>query len=125
MLILLGCFGYFGAAGDHKSFTALIPAAFGLVLGICGVIAMNPAARKHAMHIAVSVGLIGALAGFGRFFSKLSALMANDPALNTRAVYMTLAMGVICLVFMLLCINSFIQARKRQRAAVATSDTSK
>ena len=39
--------------------TALIPAAFGLALLLCGALALKESRKKHAMHAAAMVGLLG------------------------------------------------------------------
>jgi hypothetical protein len=59
VLILIGLVGYFGTG--MVSPTALIPAAFGLLLTVFGVMARDDKKRKMAMHIAVTVGLLGFL----------------------------------------------------------------
>ena len=70
LLILLGVGGYAAASagvmGAKASPTALIPAVVGILIGICGVVALRESLRKHAMHGAVLVGLLGCLAGAGR-----------------------------------------------------------
>ncbi len=63
ILVALGLFGYFGSASDSPSPTALIPAGFGAVLIVLGIVAHKPGVRKHAMHAAAAVGL--AAAGVG------------------------------------------------------------
>ena len=64
-------------------------------------------ARKHAMHAAVAVGLIGALAALGR---GVPAALAGDAA--RPAVLSQLAMGVLLLIYVALGVQSFIAARK-------------
>ena len=65
ILIVLGVASY--VLTNRTSVTALIPAFFGAVLLICAIVARaSEGARKHAMHAAVAVGLIGALAALGR-----------------------------------------------------------
>ncbi len=98
---------------EKKSFTAFIPAIFGALLCIFGLVALKPSARKHAMHGAVLVGLMGALAGGGRAGSKLSAFLSNDPSLNRRAFLFVAAMTIVCMIYVVLCIRSFVAARKR------------
>jgi hypothetical protein len=56
------------------SWTALIPAFFGLPLVILGVLALQEGWRKHAMHAAVVVGLIGFLGGA---FSLVRPLLSD------------------------------------------------
>jgi hypothetical protein len=120
LLILLGCYGYFGSTTEHPSPTALIPAGFGLLLSICGAVAaVRDSLRRHMMHISATVALLGALAGGGRGVMKIGSLFSNDPGVNTRPVYMTLTMAVLCLMYVIICVQSFIAARQRQRAEAA------
>jgi NAD/NADP transhydrogenase beta subunit len=107
LLIALGLTGFIGTGMEHK--TALIPAAFGLAILVFGMIARNPARRALAMHIAVTVGLLGFI-GSGVSFLK----GVNGPAMETRpvAVYAQGVMALITLIFVILCVRSFIQARR-------------
>ncbi len=123
VLSAIGMWGYFGAEADRQSITALIPAFFGVPLIVCGALAYNSALRKHAMHAAAAIGLLGFLAGFGRGLMKLGNAISDDPLYN-RAPRMALLMGVICLVFVATCVWSFISARRAQRAAAAAGDGS-
>src|ERR687892_2906795 len=59
ILIVLGLAGYI--LTDRVSVTALIPAFFGAVFVVLALVARNEAARKHAMHAAVALGLLGFL----------------------------------------------------------------
>ena len=111
ILIGMGLVGYFGAADDNKSVTALIPAFVGAALGLCGLVAFSAGLRKHAMHAAAMLGLLGFLAAAGRLASK------GGVDLSARGDQMLMGMAVVCLVFVGLCVNSFIQARKRRQAA--------
>src|SRR2546423_12088201 len=81
VLILLGLGGYFGT--DRVSPTALIPAAFGLLLAIFGALARDEKRRKMAMHIAVTVGLLGFLgtvSGLLQLPAVLSGGVVERPA---------------------------------------------
>jgi hypothetical protein len=110
LLIALGLIGYFapGAFGDYDkvSTTSLIPAWIGIALAACGLITMaKPGARKHAMHLAALIGVIGFAGGFmplfrsGFNFQKASAVSG-------------LLMSSLSLLFVALCVKSFIDARK-------------
>ena len=61
LLILVGIAGYaIGVVNDNASLTAMIPAAFGLLLLILGFVAKSREnLRKHLMHAAVLAGLLG------------------------------------------------------------------
>jgi len=113
LLVALGVGGYIAAVdAGQRSWTALIPAIFfGAPLILAGAIAAKEAARKHAMHAAAMVGLLGVLGGFGMSVPKL---LSGEELERPLAVYSSLTLGLICLVFIVLCINSFIQARKNK-----------
>lgn len=108
LLILLGIIGYgYGYTSGSASLTSLIPAGFGLILMVLGHIsAAKESLRKHLMHVAVLVGLLGFLIPAGRILSKIS-----DFSL-TFASMMLISMAVICLAFVVLCVKSFIDARR-------------
>jgi hypothetical protein len=110
LLILLGILGYLNGVRDgHASITALIPAFFGIVLVLLGYLAGRwdaPSRRSMFMHIAVLIGLIGFVVPAARLAGKLSELTA------TAAVISQAVMALICLVFVLLCVRSFITARR-------------
>lgn len=118
VLVALGLWGFLGAEADRQSVTALIPAFVGGALIVCGAVAYRPALRKHAMHAAATVGLLGFLAGFGRGLMKLGNAISDDPLIH-RAPRTALLMGLICLAFVAACVWSFISARRAQRAAAA------
>ena len=108
LLILIGIAGYlFSIVDGNTSLTALIPAAFGILLAVLGFAAKSKEnLRKHLMHAAVLVGLLGFIVPAARIVSKLSDFKVS------LAVLSQISMAVVCLVFVLLCIKSFIDARK-------------
>lgn len=110
LLILLGIFGYvFSLLDNHASLTALIPAAFGLLLLICGFVAKSKEnLRKHLMHAAVLVALVGFIIPAIRVLSKLGDFTVS------LAILSQLAMSLICLVFVVLSVKSFIAARREK-----------
>jgi len=110
LLLATGLAGYFGTGA--KQLTALIPAALGLILLVCGFLASNENRRMMAMHIAVMVGLIGAIGVIPTLLKK------GQPTAALTAKSVTL---VLCVVFVGLCIRSFIEARKAREATAAES----
>ncbi|QDT15652.1 hypothetical protein [Alienimonas californiensis] len=111
-LVAVAVAGYL--LSEVKSPTAFIPGGFGLVLIVCGLIARTGLkALKIAMHIAALVGLLGFLAGAGR----LGMVLAKGGG-STLGMVSLAAMAVICAVFLVLCVKSFRDARKRREAAV-------
>lgn len=112
-MVLLGIVGYIsGAMSDRASITALIPAFFGIVLAALGLAARaKENLRKHLMHAAVIVALLGFIATAGRLLSRVSELTAS-PAVISQAV-----MAAICLIFVVLAIRSFAAARRDRTGA--------
>jgi hypothetical protein len=108
LLIVIGLAGYFP---EQKSMTALIPAGFGVVLLILGSLAFQEKMRKHAMHIAVLVGLLAFLGGVVMLI--ITALKGTIE--RPLAFGMTVAMTAICGTFVALCVKSFIDARRRRQ----------
>jgi len=112
LLILLGVI-FFWITG-HTAFTALIPAWFGIALAILGMVARTEDAKMRmiVMHIAVTIGLLGFL------FPAIRALKAYlaGPILRPLAVREEVLMAVICLIYTLLCVRSFIAARRARVA---------
>jgi hypothetical protein len=111
VFIALGLIGFIGTGSVH--YTALIPAALGVLLGIFGALALSPDAgrRKLFMHINVTLGLLGFLGtivGLIQWFQMLGgAVVKNPPATESKA-----AMALLCLIYVALCVRSFIAARK-------------
>ena len=107
-LILLGIAGYvWGRLDGNASLTALIPAIFGLVIALLGAFAgSNEKLRKHLMHVAMLVGLIGFVIPAYRLLSNLGGL-SFSPGTVANAL-----MALFCLIFVVMGIQSFINARR-------------
>jgi hypothetical protein len=105
VLIVLGVGGFVATGATAK--TALIPAYFGIVLALLGLLARNPARRKLVMHLAVLVGILG-LAGSIRGPIQLISGTAVRPAAATAQTVMAALMAL----FVALCVKSFIDARR-------------
>ena len=97
------------------SLTALIPAAFGLVLIATGVIAQNDRMRMHAMHAAVVVALLGFLGSFRGLLGIGKVL--DGTAVRPAAIVAQTIMALLTLVYIVVAVRSFIQARRARRAA--------
>ncbi len=127
LLIALGVWGYWGgdwglweplgfSPPEKLSGTALIPAYVGAALVVLGLLAFKETLLKHAMHGASMVGLLGLVAALGRILMTGSIKGVGGASLLT--------MTLLCAVFVALCIYSFLQARRRRRAAsVVSSNT--
>jgi hypothetical protein len=109
LLTVLGVGFYIGALGtDKESITALIPAFFGIPLLVLGFLARQEKYLKHAMHAAAALGLIGLVAVLGRLVPGL----ISNPAQVAQFL-----MALICAVFVALCVQSFIVARRNRARA--------
>jgi len=81
VLILLGLIGYFGFG--RVSITALIPAFFGVVVLIVGLVGRKESMRKHAMHAASVLGFMGFVStagGLGGLYTLLTGGEVARPA---------------------------------------------
>lgn len=116
ILIALALVGYFGAPEEGRSPTALIPAGVGVPMLVCGALALKDRLRMHAMHVAVLLALLGALAAGGRGLMKVGTLFSDEPDANRRATSFVLLMAGICLVYVALGVRSFVAARKARQA---------
>ncbi len=116
LLILIGIGGYaYGMMNGSASLTALIPAVLGLILAALGIVAKGKEElRKHLMHGAIVVGLLGFLATVSSVL-KIPVLLAGT-AERPAAVVAQSATALVCLVFVVLCVKSFIDARRNQAA---------
>lgn len=108
LLVLVGIIGYgYGMANNNASLTALIPSVFGFVIMLLGHGGnMMENMRKHFMHVALLVALIGFLIPAWRIVASLG----GDKGF-TFTTAMLLSMALICLLFLVFGVRSFINAR--------------
>ena len=112
LLVALGLVGYIGTGSVHP--TALIPAWIGLALGIFGFLAISPneSRRKLFMHINVTIALLGFLGGLaeairGYVHAKSAGMAPDQIALASK-----LTLAGLLFIYVLLCVRSFIAARR-------------
>ena len=115
LLCVLGLAGFLFTGRIHQ--TALIPTWFGLALGFCGYLAISPdeKRRKLFMHINVTVGLlglIGAIVSALREYGHARSLGADS---DWKALSAQLAMAGLLLIYVNLCVRSFIQVRRSRQ----------
>ena len=108
LLVAVGIIGYgYGMFNGNASLTALIPAAFGIVLMLLGHVAhAKESLRKHMMHVAVLLALIGFILPTVRLISKAGEFVVSAATLSQ------IAMALLCLLFVVLSVRSFISARR-------------
>jgi hypothetical protein len=115
-LLMLGAIGFVKTGSTHL--TALIPCAFGVPLAVAGALAITTDVKKRMlwMHVAVTVGLLGFLGSFSRAVDEY--IQAHgQPLAHPVAVEYQAAMAALCLVFVVLCVRSFIAARRERKLA--------
>ncbi len=108
LLALLGLGGYL--LGSAASVTALIPAFFGLPLMVLGFLARSESMRKHAMHGAATLALVGCA---GALFSLMRT--PTGPR-SPVATFSQAAMVILTAAFVALCVRSFRAARLARAA---------
>lgn len=110
LLVLIGIIGYiYGLINGNASITALIPAFFGVVLAGLGYAARaKEDLRKHLMHAAMIVALLGFVLPVWRLISKAGEFILSAATLSQ------ILMAAICLIFLILGIRSFIEARQNR-----------
>lgn len=112
LLIVLGLVSFFGTGSQHP--TALIPTWFGLALGVFGFLAISPveARRKLFMHINVTIGLLGFLGAAWRAIQSYGHARSEGVAPDAIALGAQVTMAGLLLIYIALCVRSFIDARR-------------
>lgn len=111
VLIVLGLISYFGISSE--SVTALIPAFLGVPLLVLGWIGLSEKYRKHSMHgaaVLMLIGFAGTVSGLIKFFRMIGGeTFERSSAITVQAI-----MAVLCLIFLILAVKSFIDARRNK-----------
>ena len=111
ILIILGLISYFSISSE--STTALIPTFLGISVLILGFLALNENYLKHSMHgaaVLMLLGFGGTIGGLIKFFRMLGGEVYERPsAITVQAI-----MALICLIFLIFAIKSFIDARRKR-----------
>lgn len=112
LLALVGA-GFFFAAVPHAP-TSLIPLFFGVLFILLGALASTDDAKRRMlfMHIAVTVGLLGFLFPFIRAVSGAIRMLKGITVPHPLAIEEQMLMALLCLIFVGLCVRSFIAARR-------------
>ena len=111
ILILLGVLTYMQTGSQYP--TSLIPAGFGILLALFGALGRTADMKKRAlyMHIAVTVGLLGFL-GTAKSLVDYVHMKQGMQFKLPLAVDEKAAMATLLLVFVVLCMQNFITARR-------------
>ncbi len=109
LLIILGMGGYI--VTDMVSKTALIPAFFGIPVLILAILAHKEIARKHLMHVISVLALLGFL-GTLRAVGPAITILGGGEVERAGAVISQILMLVLSLAMFILCLKSFIDARR-------------
>ncbi|WP_411720747.1 hypothetical protein [Mycetocola sp.] len=110
ILIVLGAISYVASA--FASWTALIPSFLGVVLVICGLIALRkPMLGVHAALVVALLGLAGTLMNV----LKLGEVFAGT-AERPLAVIVSAVTFVLLLIYIVLGVRSFLAARRWKNA---------
>ena len=78
-----------------------------LIVLVIALVARSDEARKHAMHAAVALALLGVIGTAPRMIRAVTAGETTRPAVLAQ-----IAMAAILLVYVLLGVKSFIDARR-------------
>ncbi len=115
LLIVLGLVGYIGTGSAHP--TALIPTWWGLALGVGGFLAISPSEsrRKIFMHINVTIGALGCIGAFVEALRGYGAARSAGLEPDMKAFAAKLAMAILLLIYVNLCVRSFIAARRKRQ----------
>ena len=115
LLVLLGIFGFVATGSAHP--TALIPSAIGLFFVLFGVMANTDDSKKRMlwMHISVTVALLAFIGTIPADIDTIrlahGAYFAHPAAVEEKG-----ALSLLCLIYVLFCVRSFIAARRSRLA---------
>jgi hypothetical protein len=112
LLAILGVSFYVGTGSQHS--TALIPLWFGLALGLFGFLAISPNERRRKlfMHINVTIGLLGFIGAAVQAIREFGHARSAGENPDFIAISAQGAMALILLIYVLMCVRSFIEARR-------------
>ncbi len=113
VFIVLGVSLYL--ATGRESVTALIPAFLGVLFAICAAVSTTERRRMHAMHVAVLLALIGFGGSVGGLVGAVKHIGGTEPE-RVAATWGRAGMAVLCVIFVVAAVRSFIAARKARNA---------
>ena len=111
LLILLGVVGY--VASDMVSPTALIPAAFGVVILMLGAYGRAPGRRAVAMHLAMGIAIVGVIGSVAGLLAVARWMTGSYDGPLTLAPIARALMAVLLVIYLAAGIKSFVAARRK------------
>jgi hypothetical protein len=122
LIALVGLAGYFETHFWH----AFIPVVLGFLLVLLGLLANTDDRKRRmlAMHIAVTLGLLGFLGTIPGLIAMFGFLTGSHHetvdeqihvgmlSVHKLAAEVQSATSILCLIFVLLCVRSFLAARR-------------
>ncbi len=115
LLVAIGLGGYY-FADANQPMAPFGTAVLGIAMFVCGLVAAQGAMRRLAMHVAALIGMIGFVGPMVTIFNDIT---------NTANTAEVLAKGLtsaLCLMFVLMCVNSFLEARRARTAEMNTDE---
>jgi drug/metabolite transporter (DMT)-like permease len=113
LLAFVGIFFFLYTNSEHP--TALIPAGFGAVFMLLGLLAAVEHLRKHMMHAAAALAALGFIFGVVRIILALARGPEIGPAFIETAIF-----AGLCGLLLILCVKSFIDARRRRSQQISS-----
>jgi hypothetical protein len=104
-LVVLGLGGYLLTGAS--SLTALIPAGFGVLFLVVGLLACSDRLRRHAMHAAVVLavlGFLGSVRGLFRIADVFHPISTRPAAIVAQAIIALPTLG-----YLVLAVRSFVR----------------
>jgi hypothetical protein len=108
ILTVLGLVAY--VVTKAASVTALIPTFVGLLLLVCAALARRPTLRRHSIHAALVIAVLGAM-GSVMNVVKLGEVFAGT-AQRPSAIVVSTIMFVLLAFYIIMGVRSFIAARR-------------
>ena len=75
----------------------------------------NEGMRKHAMHAALLLAILGLGGSFGGLTTLISSLISGETPERLSAVIGQSIMAALCILFLILGVKSFVDARKEKK----------
>jgi hypothetical protein len=116
LLVALGAGGYFWK--ESLQAAAVYPAVTGVLLGIFGFAAISPdeKRRKIFMHVNVTIGALGFLVSVVMALNGYGSARSEGVDVDNVLLCYRLAMAAVLLIYIQLCVRSFIAARAKLQA---------